>query len=862
MAPIRIRSSPRFADQRPGNTRDREYSQHRNNFSASGSLKNGSPMSEFIRPIKSSPGKAGSVMKNTIRQFNPCNPSRNEFRNDTHFRRWHHVFPKMLSPISTTAVTKWKSLCTPACLPLTTDYIPSPEEFAELYQEYTYTVSPNEETSIYQDSSVSPQKRIESLLLELIAQRLAQGYQLIVVNSVDGSQKLTPFSGTGTVNEQYFGSPTVPKNAGSGVATNGLWNEENMWPSYFSTSVPFYLSLGDRVHKLFYDASGQNVEIKRYEKKMKSHSNPTKYSCSIWPRHSKFYHTMEVAFAFPQLENYNWNYLDHLIAGYQEEMTDALKFWRTRFLLIPMEAIPQSNSLLNPENENLDEEELRLAGFYKFIELFDKARWLTPQEKIESDYKKGARLGSNLNIQLTTLNTSSFIINEFSKSLVPDGLSTRRASVAIPTEKLSKSSSFAAITSTMQGLGGIPIGDRRWHFRLYENVFVGKDCVTWLERNLSDIDSRQEACEFGNFLITKGVFQHVTGRHGFLDGHYFYRLNSDYSVPKTRERSGTGWFRSSNKPAHTDLGSSGLNPISQSSQPPDPSIPQPPFELSKRMNVDMDPQKRSPKREIAVLHYDTVHNPKNCYHFELHWLVCTARLIEEVLQSWGRTAEKCGLRLVEAPVEQARAFADDNPFQSVATINLCVPPPLLPPTLSSLSSPSAPDPASTAFWYQSEFLKEFGFVLDVESDFQFENLNVKYSYKKPPYVNTQFVHRSGVAFIQICSNGTDLLWVNNRLLLTSSISSLTVKSGSNAPPNPDVIRTNMEKFCSSSEELQNFWMKASEKYTKLNSYGTIDDNLKTEDGIDNILVENNSPSILPESNAKTKIDDSNVTNSS
>jgi hypothetical protein len=77
---------------------------------------------------------------------------------------------------------KWKSLCSPASLPLTTDYFPSSEELAELYQEYTYTVSLNDEDSV---ADKDPLVRTETLWLELIAQRLAQGFQLVVAKDLN-----------------------------------------------------------------------------------------------------------------------------------------------------------------------------------------------------------------------------------------------------------------------------------------------------------------------------------------------------------------------------------------------------------------------------------------------------------------------------------------------------------------------------------------------------------------------------------------------------------------------------------------------------------------------------------------------------
>jgi len=45
-------------------------------------------------------------------------------------------------------------LSTPACLPLTTDYFPPPEELDAIYQEYTYTVSLSEDNSYYKNTEL------------------------------------------------------------------------------------------------------------------------------------------------------------------------------------------------------------------------------------------------------------------------------------------------------------------------------------------------------------------------------------------------------------------------------------------------------------------------------------------------------------------------------------------------------------------------------------------------------------------------------------------------------------------------------------------------------------------------------------
>ena len=64
--------------------------------------------------------------------------------------------------------------------------------------------------------------------------------------------------------------------------------------------------------------------------------------------------------------------MDHLVSGYQSEMTENLRFWRTRYLLIPFdgEKISKNNFSSNPI-EVFDEEEVLVAGFLKFIDFLN-----------------------------------------------------------------------------------------------------------------------------------------------------------------------------------------------------------------------------------------------------------------------------------------------------------------------------------------------------------------------------------------------------------------------------------------------------------------------------------------------------------
>lgn len=180
-----------------------------------------------------------------------------------------------------------------------------------------------------------------------------------------------------------------------------------------------------------------------------------------------------------------------------------------------------------------------------------------------------------------------------------------------------------------------------------------------------------------------------------------------------------------------------------------------------------------------------------------------------MLYSWSRTAEKCGFRLIEAPIQQAMPFADINPFQSVISIDFAIPPPKISTDNSGNSLKGIPDE-----WFERgnfyliilELLKKFDFVLDTEADSLFTN--VEYSYLRTSFVYTQFIHRSGVAIVQIIP-GLGYRWIKNRLHLTS-INSISTRAAAHSLKT-GLIRQELIDFVKDSEILTNFWSEKTQK---------------------------------------------------
>ena len=139
---------------------------------------NSSPKLQHIEKLhlKFSPSK---TPKKYLRH-NYANPFENRLptRVGVNDLRWEHL-PKFHGVVGNMGYTNWKSLCSPASLPLTVTHHPTTDALSRYYQEYTYTVSPAPDYS-----DLVNRKKIQDLIVELIKQRLAQGYQLLVENSL------------------------------------------------------------------------------------------------------------------------------------------------------------------------------------------------------------------------------------------------------------------------------------------------------------------------------------------------------------------------------------------------------------------------------------------------------------------------------------------------------------------------------------------------------------------------------------------------------------------------------------------------------------------------------------------------------
>eukprot|EP01133_Synstelium_polycarpum_P009167 gene9167-10758_t len=226
----------------------------------------------------------GSVTPKTI---NPFTYDATPFHLTSNRRRWSHLWfsPNTYIFGKTNAnpnpfLPNWKSLCEPASLPITTDYFPSNKDLLTKYSEYVHTLTLSPDENEYHNNT-------EALLKELISQRLAQGYQLIMA---DGP----PSTATG----------------------------QSKMPSSRKT---YQLSLGHDFHVVTYDPGNFSVQVKRYQRHGGRRApNDIRYIYFLCTVYHTAYIPQKTTLSHQASGTYPWNSLDNLICGTIAEIKNTL----------------------------------------------------------------------------------------------------------------------------------------------------------------------------------------------------------------------------------------------------------------------------------------------------------------------------------------------------------------------------------------------------------------------------------------------------------------------------------------------------------------------------------------------------------
>lgn len=449
--------------------------------------------------------------------------------------RWQHVFPRPLYKHE----IKWKPIVTPGCLPLTVEHFPSSAILESSYDVFSYEfiIDPGEMRSFlvkppHVKGSADDLRRAWALVVMrgMAAVRLAQGFQFVLRRQKHRSEEDKQPGGASAFRRTKSFAGEEELDARPAGAAEVLT----------TTADPVYLSMTNEIHRISY--TGEAIQVKRYVRRL-APSPPAHYKCLIWPKLGGELCTFcwvwsAIHAPAAQVDTQNirlslnrvgwritggigkfigWDFrkasiddggprLDMLVAGYEHHFNESLRYWRTRFVVIPTLDPPH---IKETGNDRLSEEEARINGIEKLAEMFTKIRWQPPDEK--TTYPPVRFLN-------TTLDPALCVLDEG----LMDQMDTIHSQG--PLKKKMKSDreigdlSLNAIAKAMREEDGVPIKFHQWHKSQYPDSFIGYDFVSWLVREFRDMSTRAQATDFGNKLQEQGLFEHCRGKHSFLDG--------------------------------------------------------------------------------------------------------------------------------------------------------------------------------------------------------------------------------------------------------------------------------------------------------------------------------------------------------
>ncbi|CAL7950358.1 unnamed protein product [Xylocopa violacea] len=485
---------------------------------------------------------------------------------------WGATGEQEWTPALTTAIigVDWKSLTIPACLPITTDYFPDKRSLQNDYVVSDYNLLPDDVNTDFAQQRAIYKKPLTTaeVFKELVSQRLAQGFQLIILPQHNRNQINTP------------GGNAVP--AISSVM-RGRQTESEPKEEYL-------LSIGRIFHKIsLFDNS---ITVTRYRPRHPYPPFNIHYLYRFHAPHHDTYEVSWVSFTTEKLENYNWNYLDHYICtrGHTDfALVEALKYWRFRVFLLPLNnsatrKLVEGSTRCDIYTPLTTTEQVSLLdGFLRFIEQWpNKIRrpnanknWnpstlggvsqrdsashltrrrhstslivLTNQTSLVGSSPFRERLGSNRLPEKPRPRSGSKVmdrgrISPASEAVLPlsleqqqDHFDTNDDSTNMELTKLKNTASNTEILEAMKHPQN-GVGFLTQHPSLPSQTFVSADAVQWLNNHIEGGVTVKNATNIMNGMIQDKLICHASGDFSkpFILGFYLYHVVQD----KENQRAG------------------------------------------------------------------------------------------------------------------------------------------------------------------------------------------------------------------------------------------------------------------------------------------------------------------------------------
>ncbi|XP_043673344.1 GATOR complex protein Iml1 isoform X9 [Vespula pensylvanica] len=551
---------------------------------------------------------------------------------------WGATGEQEWTPALTTAIigVDWKSLTIPACLPITTDYFPDKRSLQNDYVVSDYNLLPDDVNADFAQQRAVYKKPLTTaeVFKELVSQRLAQGFQLILLPPINKNQSNTPGSGTSAPISSVM----------RGRQTESEPKEE------------YLLSIGRIFHKI--SLYGNSITVTRYRPRHPYPPFNIHYRYRFHAPHHDTYEVSWVSFTTEKLENYNWNYLDHYICtrGHTDfALVETLKYWRFRVFLLPMNNFATRKILEGSSKCDIytpasaAEQASLMDGFLRFIEgWLNKIRRPHPNKNWERHVVNTAvaartcldtprhvpnRSGSKVMDRGRVSPASEAVLPLALEQQQQDHFETNEDSANMELTKLKSNATNAEILEAMKH-PQTGVGFLTQHPSLPSQTFVSADAVQWLSNNTEGGVTVESAINTIKGMIQETLICHASGDFSkpFILGFYLYHIVQDKENQKAADYS----------PPLGDLQSFENEWVEVEMKAPKG----PPY---KHTHLDIDINNKSDRIEWGHLRYQSVYMIDHSYELVVQWVASSGSIVADLIFIWQRKAQMCGIQMVPIP---------------------------------------------------------------------------------------------------------------------------------------------------------------------------------------------------------------------
>ncbi|XP_017127011.1 GATOR complex protein Iml1 isoform X2 [Drosophila elegans] len=733
----------------------------------------------------------------------------------------------------------WKSLTIPACLPITTDYFPDKRSLNNDYVISDYTLLPDDVNHDYAQSRAVYRKPLstEEVCKEIVSQRLAQGFQLIVVDE----------------------KPPTAIGCSSGSAVQPVKPPCEINKEYL-------LSIGRIFHKI--SLTGSVITVTGYRPRHPYPPINVDYRYRFHAPQHETYEISGVNFTTEKLENFNWNHMDLYICTRGDvdyPLMESLKYWRYRMYLLPRENIVSKIASCQRcdifPDVTADNTREQVEDFVRLIEAVSKLKRQFARRARQHDTPRITEKHHNqLNSPQQSINVRPKLENGRIPRIFPATDAAATAGLAarddqddgFPVDiKFSPNATLVEIFEAMKhpvtGVG---------YFSQTQSLpsctFVSYDALMWLKTRLNN---GRHPLELLEAMRKERMICHASGdwKKPVVPGFVFYYVvqqdknAKDYAPPLGDysafvnewleiEFQGCSflWY---DEPLTTPV----PNFLRDSPAPQSWTETCSNKRVYRQSHLEIDVNQKSDRMEWGHVKHHTVLQPGFAFEIVVEWVTSSGPIVADLIGGWMRKANQFNF-LVSVPADpMAEPFTKkSDPLRGPIFIPLCTT--FLPNGAALFEEFPEESRSDRMLFLQEAILAKFGFLPCV--------LEKKYSVGKDLPKEYQYVHCTGNMFALIrCAtnnyqvespilqeanvtrcvyghtNNTNVpkkvgfLWAWNHMIPNKKWKAQTINNSADGELFQLKMLKDFREFCSNSDQrLSTFWSQSQELKRKAQKF--------------------------------------------